>query len=315
MIKASLSNILSTSTSLMATGSSLISLSSQMLSKTMMYIRGQKPTRGIDGFMLDVFKETIVDMTSEVTDYPLEENFKLQTHYSRNPVSISVTGVCSDIRVHNPNDSWGIESYLDDLTEMMEKLNMISQNLSLGSTAKECQKVVAYMKTIHTLYRKVKETYNTVMKMTKLFGLNFGQEELTSQQMAYDTLKDMWYKGKLLIIETPWETYKNCVIENLSFTQPEETNQQTMISIKFKQLTLVPNVVGLNKIGVKNEKTLNQLRAVEKAKNSQPSTDDKGKLKRESEKLKGTPAGDKAIADAHNIINNIKNDTDNTRVK
>ena len=244
-LNTQLANLVATSTDLVSLGSSVFSLSSQILEKGMMYIRGVKPERGINGFMLDVVKETVVEMSSDITDYPLELNFQYQSHYARRPVMITVTGVCSDIRVHDPNDEWNLEALLDDLTEMIEKLNMIAQRLQMGSTARECARVVAFMKTIHTLYSKVKETYNRVKKVMKLFGKDFGDKDKTTSQIyAHEQLKEMWKNGDLLKIETPWEVYENCVIENLSFTQPEGTNQQTNINIRFKQLTLTTVDVG-----------------------------------------------------------------------
>ena len=241
-----LANLVSTSTDLASLGASVISLSSQILEKGMMYISGEKPERGISGFMLDVVKETVVEMNSDITDYPLEMDYQVQSHFARRPVMINVTGVCSDIRVHDPNDEWNLEALLDDLTEMVEKINMISQRLNMGATARESARVVAFMKTIHILYGKVKETYNRVKKVMKLLGKDFGEKDKTSSQInAYETLKEMWMSGRELKVETPWEVYEHCVIESLSFTQPEETNQQTNINIRFKQLTLTTVNVGL----------------------------------------------------------------------
>ena len=271
-LNTQLANLVSTSTELVSVGTSVFSLSSQILEKGMMYIKGEKSNRGINGFLLDVTKETIVEMNSDITDYPLEMDYQVQSHFARKPVMITVTGVCSDIRVHNPNDEWNLESLLDDLTEMIEKLNMIAQRLQLGSTARECAKVVAFMKTIHTLYNKVKETYNRVKKVMKLLGKDFGDKDKTTSQIyAYEQLKDMWKSGSELTIETPWETYEHCVIESLSFTQPEETLQQTNINIRFKQLTLT--TVNVGAFGTKyDSKTAQQLAQKEAKTNSGEST-------------------------------------------
>ena len=223
-----ISNAVFTANNFVSLGTSVFSLSSQILEKGMMYISGEIPERGISGFLMDVVKETVVEMNSEITDYPLEMDYQVQSHFARRPVTINITGSCSDIRVHDPNDEWNLEALLDDLTEMVEKINMISQRLNMGSTAKECARVVAFTKRVHTLYRQVKETYNRVKKVMKLLGKDFGEKDKTTSQInAYETLKEMWKSGKELKIETPWEVYEHCVIENLSFTQPEETNQQT----------------------------------------------------------------------------------------
>lgn len=277
-LNTQLANLVATSTDLVSLGSSVWSLSSQILEKGMMYISGEKPERGISGFLMDVVKETVVEMNSEITDYPLEMDYQVQSHFARRPVMISVTGVCSDIRVHNPNDEWNLEAILDDLTEMIEKLNMIAQRLQIGSTAKECARVVAFMKTVHTLYSKVKETYNSVKKVMKLFGKDFGDKTSTTSQLyAYEQLKEMWKSGKELKVETPWEVYEHCVIESLSFTQPEETNHQTNINIRFKQLTLTTVDVGL--FGTKiDSKVAQQLAKKSTATNGKASVKYEGKI-------------------------------------
>ena len=96
-------NIAKTLMNSTATITSVLSLSTQIVNKSLMLIRGQKTNRGINNFLFDVTKETIVDLTSDITDYPLEGtydastdtnyNYKTQSHYARHPVSISITGV------------------------------------------------------------------------------------------------------------------------------------------------------------------------------------------------------------------------------
>lgn len=255
-----------------ARGTSVISLSSQILEKSLYYIHNGLKTdtsRGINGFLFDVTKETIVNLTSEITDYPMEKNYMTQSHYAKRPVSISITGVCSDLRVHDPNDDWNLEKILDDATEMMEKISIISSNLQLGGAVKECQRVVAYMKTLDVLYRKIKDTVSRIRQIAKWFGASFGQDETTSQKKVYDTLYNYWQSGELLNVETPWKVYNNCVIEKLSFTQPEETVHQTEISVQFKQLTTIDDSAIMYR-GVLDEKTQAQLVSEVRKTNDQP---------------------------------------------
>ena len=262
-------------TSLMATGSSLISLSSQLLQKTMYYIRNKgkaDKSRGINGFLFDVTKETVVNLSSDITDYPLEGDYQVQAHFSKRPVSITITGTCSDIRVHDPNDDWNLEKILDDATEMMEKISILSSNLQLGAVTRESQRVVAYTKTLDTLYRKIKETVNRINFMRKWFGENFDQrDDTTSQHKVYDILYNYWETGERLSVETPWTVYDNCVIERLSFTQPQDTVHQTEITVQFKQLTLIDEVPGMY-AAVLNGKVYEQMAEEVKKTNDQPDT-------------------------------------------
>ena len=257
-------------------GTSVISLSSQILEKSLYYISGNpratNDSRGINGFLFDVTKETIVNLSSDITDYPMEKNYMTQSHYAKRPVSISITGVCSDIRVHDPNDDWSIESILDDATEMVEKISIISSNLNMGATTKESQRVVSYMKNLDSLYRKLKETANRFNQITRWFGDDFGQDNTTSQKRVYDKLYNYWQEGNFLKVETPWNVYENCVIEKLSFTQPEDTVHQTEISVQFKQLTTVDDAPMMFR-GVLDEKTQTQLASQVTKTNDQPNTD------------------------------------------
>lgn len=270
-----LTQVLSMSTDLFSRGTSILSLSSQILQKSLYYVHNGLKTdtsRGINGFLFDVTKETIVNLSSDITDYPMEKNYMTQSHYAKRPVSISITGVCSDIRVHDPNDDWNLEKILDDATEMMEKLSMISSNLELGGAVKECQRVVFYMKTLDALYRKVKETVNRLKQMAKWFGADFSKDETTSQKRVYDKLYNYWEAGVFLNVETPWNVYENCVIEKLSFTQPEDTVHQTEISVQFKQLTTIDDAPMMFR-GVVDEKTQTQLVSQVTKTNDQPNTD------------------------------------------
>lgn len=301
-----LTNLIASSGKYISRGTSVLSLGSQILEKGQAYITGavfDKTTRGIGGFLFDVTKETTVNLRSEITDYPLESETQIQTHYSKKPVSITITGVCSDIRVHNPNDEWKAETILDDLSDMLDKLTMISNNLGMGRVTKECAKVTAYAKTVHTLYRKVKETYNRLAKLLNSGFLGLGEAEKTSQQEAYDRLNAMWNSGSRITVETPWNKYKDCVIEDLSFTQPEDTNQQTEITVRFKQLTLLPSSVGLFQ-GQLDEKRYQQLSSAYKSANDKSQTT--SFLLESLERLakKGDPR-------AQEVMRRIKNNVDN----
>lgn len=263
-----------------ATGTKVFSLSSQILEKTQMYLSGAwndpelKRKRGINGFLMDVVKETVVDLQSEITDYPLETEDRIQSHYSKHPVKIRVSGVCSDIRVHDPNDQWGIENILDDITEMSEKLTMISGALGVGKAVKYGSRVTSFMNTTHVLYRKLKESANMLSKVYNRFkGIEDPNEPKTSQINAFEQLENMWSTGALLNVETPYKVYDNCVIENLSFTQPEDTLQQTMIEVTFKQLTLNTAAVGFHK-AITDEKTFTQLAQAEKKNNPNGNSSD-----------------------------------------
>ncbi|MBO7692682.1 MAG: hypothetical protein J6T10_08660 [Methanobrevibacter sp.] len=301
-----LTNFISSSGSYLNTGASVLSLGSQIFEKGKAYITGEvfnKTSRGIGGFMLDIVKETTVNMRSEITDYPLESEKQIQTHYSNKPVSITITGVCSDIRVHNPNDEWKAETILDDLSEMLDKLTAISNNLKLGGATKECAKVAAYSKAIHTLYRKIKETYNRLAKLLNSGFFGLGEAEKTSQLEAYERLSTMWTNGSRITVETPWHKYGNCVIEDLLFTQPEDTNQQTEITIKFKQLNLLPSSVGLFQ-GQLDEKRSQQLSKAYKAANDKSQTT--SYLLESLNRL--AKSGD---PDAQKVMARIKNGVDN----
>lgn len=267
-----LSQFLASTVNTFSTGTKVFSLSSQILEKTQMYLSEKDPEsslkRGINGFMLDIVKETIVELKSDITDYPLETEEKLQSHYSKSPVRITITGVCSDIRVHDPNDNWGVEQILDDLNEMTDKLTNIAGAIGVGKAVQYGTRVSSYMNTVHVLYRKVKETANRLTKVIKMLGLaDEDREEAKSSQIrAFEYLEHMWSTGALLYIETPYKVYDNCVIESLSFTQPEETHQQTMIDITFKQLTLIPAAVGFQRAEV-DQKAAIQFAETEKKNN------------------------------------------------
>lgn len=306
------------------TGSSVLSLSSQILKKTMYYITNGTKTdtsRGIEGFLFDVTKETVVNLTSDITDYPMEGDYKIQAHFSKHPVSISITGTCSDLRVHDPNDNWNIEKILDDATEMMEKLSYISTNLQLGGAARECERVVSYMKSIDALYRKIKEVVNRLNQIRRWFGKDFGQDDTTSQKRAYDTLYNHWVNGDILHVETPWTVYDKCVIERLSFTQPENTTHQTEISVQFKQITTIDEVSGLYR-GILNEQVYTQMAEEVKKTNGQPNVS--GSALEEGAETLGKTDEDmkdsikkypKNPAKKQGILNKGKNRVDNASTK
>ena len=118
-----------------------------------------------------------------------------------------------------------------------------------------------------------------------------------------------------LSVETPWTVYDNCVIERLSFTQPQDTVHQTEITVQFKQLTLIDEVAGMY-AAVLNGKVYEQMAAEVKRTNDQPDVKSETVLLKSERKIAENDQDMKeAFKRVENNLKQNKNKIDNSSTK
>lgn len=191
-------------------------------------------TDGIEGFQFTLTKDYEVNLSSSITDYPVEDGNVAQNVITLMPEKLKLTGMAAEI-------SYG-EDYITHLFDTLSA-SLIPVSALLPSVSIITQEIKGKLENklgeLKLVTDEIKKYVNVANTAAALMGLpQLGGEEspFTQQQKAYYYLELCWKSRKLLQIETPWRVFDNMVIEDLKFTQDETTKYASNIEVSFKRI-------------------------------------------------------------------------------
>lgn len=178
----------------------------------------------INGFTFNIRKTESLKLSSEATDYVIENNTKVQNHITQKPITITLTGEIGEVFIKTPKQIKDIKvlpSKLTPLTGILPPLTIKAQE---------------YLLQMNKVVEKIDDT---IKKTDSLFEYinNFTKTAISEQNKAFEKLFTVWKANQLLKIKTEFCSLDNCVITDINFTQGENTKYKSEIAITLKQLT------------------------------------------------------------------------------
>lgn len=194
------------------------------------YVVKPKDAIGIGGFVFDYEGETNISLQAEVTDHYAENNSVINDHYALKPVRLTFSGFVGELVQTKA------QGVLGALASIQNKLTTV--NAYLGKYTPQAlgkiQKVLTQAQsTVNKLDNALARTKNIVGFFSK------SNPAPTKQAQAYTFLESLMNSRQVFLVQTPYKFFDNMVIENLSFTQPEETKYLSDITITLKQMRFV----------------------------------------------------------------------------
>lgn len=177
---------------------------------------------GIDGFLFDIQDTDEVSLTSQVTDSYTEDNSAIADHITLEPIKITLTGVVVELVQETSN----YEKFLQETIDRLKPLGILSPGMS--ASAQE------HLTEATRLKSAANSALNIYNNLTDPDGAG-----RTKQEKAYSTLENKWLNRARITVQTTWKTFKNMIIESITFNQGEETKHQTNITITFKEVRTV----------------------------------------------------------------------------
>lgn len=240
---------------------------------------------GIDGFTFTVAKEHEVTLSSSITDYPIEDGTFAQNVIAINPERVRLSGLVGEV-------VYGKEMFMNVINTLVPSLVPIS-TLSpeiCSATAQILNTLTPYLGEIALVSNQLKTIANRAGTIAQALGLttdipvndNFTMNDIsraasmTIQEKAYYYLEACWKSRKLLTIETPWKYFDNMVIEELKFTQSEQSTTVSDVEVVFKRV-ISPKVregeidalrLGRNQEGTDNAMTKTSTAGIKQASNN-----------------------------------------------
>jgi len=176
-------------------------------------------------FSFLVTSEEAINLSSNITDYVLEDNTMVQSGNTRQPLLIDITGMVGELYFEKP------QPILKAQVFTQAKLNEFAGIIpSLSIKGQEYLNKINHLTTkIQTAADKVENAFNFIKNFTDNQGL-------TKQQQAAEILITLWKAAMPFSVSTYYGVFPNMVIKDLKIAQNDNLMSST-ITITLKQLT------------------------------------------------------------------------------
>lgn len=186
-----------------------------------------KSAKGISGFLFDIPETENIELSSEITDHYTENNSYINDHEIKKPITITLSGFVGELIFRPPE---GVEGSIQEIGNRLEVVDAYLGDLTPGFV-QDIQKATNLAETaVSTLNQQLDRLQNVV-------GFFEGESvEETAQQKAFNNLYSLWQSATLLTVQTPWRYFENMRITNIGFSQDQETDQISNITVSLKEL-------------------------------------------------------------------------------
>lgn len=238
----SLISAVSTGANALAIGNTAISL----VGASVALVKPKNPPPGIEGFLFDIPETETIKLQAQITNHFVESNFAVSDHIAFDPITITLTGIVAELVLSKSE----AEDLVQSALESLKPFGLLSPALSASA-----QK---YISQWYSLKSAVNKAIGQVNSLAAAVGFKkdlgrFGTvgDTRTKQQMAYDTLTQLYYGRSLLHVETPWrkfgpraEVASPFVIESLEFSQDADTKEMSRVTVTLREFRTISTTAG-----------------------------------------------------------------------
>ena len=187
---------------------------------------------GIDGFTFSVAKDHEINLSSSITDYPIEDGNVAQNVITLNPEKVKLSGIVGEVIYGK-----GLVTQLvDSVASSLLPIAVLSPSLC-SLTIQIKNQLDSQLGELAYIQQQVKGIIGAVSGYASLLGVSDAVGlSMTIQEKAYYYLEKCWKSRKLLQIETPWRYFEDMVIEDLKFTQSEVSTSYSDVEVTFKRI-------------------------------------------------------------------------------
>jgi hypothetical protein len=191
------------------------------------YLVKPKTAHGIGGFVFDYETETTVTLQAEITEHYTEKNTFIMDHIAHKPARLVLRGLIGELVEAKPQ---GVIGALGILQGKLSTLPALLGKYTPGALKKIQGVVTRATNTVNKIDNYISRAQNIV-------GLFVGAAPgLNKQQKAFATLYTLWMSNQVFTVETPFKYFDSMVIEQIVFTQDEDTSSYSDISVTLKEI-------------------------------------------------------------------------------
>jgi hypothetical protein len=190
-----------------------------------------------DIFVFDVPQSEVIKLSKDITDHWTEDGKWVNDHAVEKPAEITLSGMVGElIGFYEKENFFGkidaVSGELSNrLTALGGALGVLGDDLApqaqqiMQRILRDTQQAAKAAEQIQQRYDNIKNAFTGVTKQSR-------------QREAYAKLYASWKEGTLLEVATPWTVLKNMTIDEIEFSQNEDTKDIMNITIHLKELRI-----------------------------------------------------------------------------
>lgn len=178
-----------------------------------------------------------ITASSELTNNYVENNSQRQDHWAIHPLTYTLTGYIGEV-VYKPASKWS--NWLEDkVTNYLEPLSIISPTVS--------NYVGTAMNTVHQIeanYQKYSKYAENIMNSIDNMA---GKAPIVQSNVhkIFTTLKVLRDSRTLVDVYTPYGTFKDMAMVNISMSEDEKSKYKSKITVTLQEYKSVESYVAL----------------------------------------------------------------------
>ncbi|AWI10315.1 phage baseplate protein [Ereboglobus luteus] len=218
-------------------------------------VRPDNAPPGIAGYVFNIVQDDTVELTSDISQYVMEDKKIAQDNITLKPASVQVTGLVAEVHSTPP-------AFLGEVLPYVQALDPIAAYVPRFATSankiyneaerieREGRKVWQQAKNLWSLY---KNTYSTEQENIaknravkgaasdyKTYNKDEERTQLESRQKeAFEFFHHLWVNKQLVTVETPWGIYNDMAIESLSVKQTGTSSYTSTFTMKFRHIRII----------------------------------------------------------------------------
>ena len=181
----------------------------------------------ISGWKFSVNQREGIELSADITDHAIESGSFIHDHVVNKPVRITLSGFVGELVYEGPGPIGAalesMQGAAGALPGMLgpfspQALNGVTQTIAKANQV--VQRVESYISTAKNAIDKIKSGGKT------------------AQARAFLELENSWKLKDVMTVQTPWQFYDRMMIESISITQEEDSDEISDIAVTLKQITV-----------------------------------------------------------------------------
>ena len=189
---------------------------------------------GLEGWLFDIPQEESLKLSKDITDHYTEDGSFLNDHRVIKPKTITLRGLVGELVDFYKNNSvlGKVEGFTGALTNRLSTVEAYSFGYLSPQALQTARENTAKAQYAVTQAKVLQKRGANIMSFFR------DPKTKTRQQKAHDDLSVLFNTDQLLTVETPWVSMDNMMIQDITFTQGEESKDQSDITMTLKEVRI-----------------------------------------------------------------------------
>jgi hypothetical protein len=185
--------------------------------------------QGISGWVFDIPSGESVDQSCDITDHWIETGSFINDHAVIKPVRITLSGFVGNLVYRSPQPGelgYALSNLSSKLTEVDAYVGPFTDQYT-AKAAKTLERASYVANQVDAISKRA----TNILKYFAGDG-----QQINPMQLAYLQLSGLHRSKQVVTVQTPWEYFPKMMIESITSSQDETSNDITSFSVMLKEV-------------------------------------------------------------------------------